>query len=293
MIDIYRNLHTHNYDINISVNEWKAILCLPEIQNDGNILSALEKWYLAPDYTASCKSLGERYGYDHNFFSVQNKRLGQFAVKHLKRFRLIGDDGKETYWGIAWIELKREKGIDILRLRPELADAIKELGLFSQDTDDATNQYLQKHDFRQEKRFEFLHEKCEKPTLSKRIMKSYPRDPVASKRALCHAEFKCEFDASHDTFPRMIDGLPYMETHHLIPLKYADYFEVSIDVPENIICLCSTCHNRIHYGRNKKEMIEYLWSLRKNDLHEVGIDVDLSQLFNFYQDINPVGSSTN
>jgi predicted HNH restriction endonuclease len=80
----------------------------------------------------------------------------------------------------------------------------------------------------------------------------------------------------------MIDGLPYMETHHLIPLKYADRFDISIDVPENTVCLCSTCHNRIHYGRNKKEMIEYLWSLRKNDLHQVGIDIDLSEILRFY-----------
>lgn len=282
MIDVYFNSRTHNYDINISVDEWKEILCLPEIQDDNNILSALEKWYLAPDYTASCKSLAEQYGRDSNFFSVQNRRLGQFAVKHLKRFRLIGDNDKETYWGIAWIELKREKGIYIVRLRPELVDAIKALGLFAQDTDYAVNQYLQKHDLNQEKRFEFLHEKYEKPPLSKRIMKSYPRDPVAAKRALCHAAFTCEFDSSHDTFPRMIDGLPYMETHHLIPLKYADRFDISIDVPENIVCLCSTCHNRIHYGRNKKEIIEYFWSLRKNDLHEVGIDIDLSEILSFY-----------
>jgi predicted HNH restriction endonuclease len=282
MINIYRNSQTHNYDTNIKVDEWKEILCLPEIQDDDNILSALEKWYLAPDYTASCKFLEERYGQDSNFFSVQNRRLGQFAVKHLKRFRLIGENDKETYWGIAWIELRREKGIYFFCLRPELVDAINALALFVQYTGLEVNKYLQNHDLSQEKRFEFLHEKYEKLPLSKRTTKSYPRDPVAAKRALCHASFICEFVASHDTFPRMIDGLPYMETHHLIPLKYADHFEISIDVPENIVCLCSTCHNRIHYGRNKEEIIEYLWSLRKNDLHDVGIDIDLSEILSFY-----------
>jgi len=282
MMDIYCNSRTHNYDINISATEWMEILRRPEIQDDDNILSALEKWYLAPEYTASCKSLGEIYGQDHRFFSVQNRRLGEFAVKHLNRFRLIGENGKETYWGVAWIELNKEKGKFIVRLRPELVSAIKALGLFAQETEDAVNHYLQKHDLRKEERFEFLHEKCEKPTLSKRTTESYPRNPIVAKRALCHAEFKCEFDASHGTFPRMIDGLPYMETHHLIPLKYADRFDISIDVPENTVCLCSTCHNRIHYGRNKKEMIEYLWSLRKNDLHQVGIDIDLSEILRFY-----------
>ena len=142
MIDFYRNSRSQNYDINISVDEWMDILCLPKIQDDENILLALEKWYLAPDYTDSCKSLGERYEYDYHFFSVQNKRLDIIAVNHLKRFRLIGDGGKETYWGVAWIELKREKGIYTVRLRPELVDAIRSLGLFTKDTDDTVNEYL-------------------------------------------------------------------------------------------------------------------------------------------------------
>lgn len=236
----------------------------------------------APDYTASCKSLGKQYGKSPNFFSVQNRRLGMFTVNHLKKFRLIGDNNKETYWGIPWIELKKDKGVYLVQLRPELVDAIRTLGLFAQDSGAGINQCLQKYDLSQEERFEFLHERREKPVLSQRTTKSYPRDPIASKRALCHAEFKCEFVATHETFPRKIDGLPYMETHHLVPLKYMDRFNGSIDVPENIVCLCSTCHNHIHYGRDKREMIEYLWLLRKNDLHAVGIDVDLSELFCFY-----------
>lgn len=129
-MDVYRNSRTHNYDVDISVDEWKEILCLPKVQNAKNILPALEKWYLAPDYTASCKSLGEKYGRDHRFFSVQNRRLGQIAADYLKRFRLIGDDDKETYWGIAWVEIKKEKGEYTVKLRRELVEAIMQLGLF-------------------------------------------------------------------------------------------------------------------------------------------------------------------
>jgi predicted HNH restriction endonuclease len=283
MIDVYRNLHTRNYDVDISAGEWRDILCLPEIRNNADMLWALEKWYLAPDYTASCKSMGEQYGRDFRYFSVQNRRLGQLVVKYLKRFKLIGGDGKETYWAVAWLELKREKGIYIVRLRPELVDAIKDLGLYAQDTGYALNQRLQEYNLKYEKRFEYLHERHEKPLSSEQIMKSYPRDPVAAKRALCHAEFACEYNTAHDSFPRMIDGRPYMETHHLIPLQYADNFKVSIDVPENIVCLCSTCHNRIHYGQDKQKMVEKLWSLRKNDLHEVGISLELPDILHIYK----------
>jgi hypothetical protein len=33
----------------------------------------------------------------------------------------------------------------------------------------------------------------------------------------------------------MIAALPDVETHHLVPLKYADCFDVSLDVPENYV----------------------------------------------------------
>lgn len=97
MVDIHRDPITRNYDVPISVNEWEEILQLPQVKNDSNILSALGKWYLAPNYIASCKSLGKQYGYSHNFFSIQNMRLGKIAVNYINRFRLIGENGKETY----------------------------------------------------------------------------------------------------------------------------------------------------------------------------------------------------
>ena len=283
MIYIHRNPATNNYDVSISTNEWKEILQLPQVKTDPNILFALEKWYDAPAYTASCKSLGERYGYSHNFFSVQNMRLGKIAVEYIKRFEFIGDDGKETYWPVAWIEIAKKNGIYIVQLRPELVKAIKGLNLFETDTDTAVNQHLQNLDMKHET-FDFTYEQHKKPTLSlsTRPRKTFSRSVEAAKNSLRHARWKCEFNASHETFPRRIDGLPYLETHHLIPLKYANRFGTSIDVPENIVCLCSMCHNRIHYGKNNREIIEYLWNLRKDDLRKLGIDIGLSQLLTFY-----------
>lgn len=261
--------------------EWKEILQLPQIINDPNILLALEKWYFAPYYTASCKSLGKQYGQDLRFFSVQNMRLGKIAVNHIKRFRLIGENGKETYWPVAWIEMAKENGAYIMQLRPELVEAIRALNLFEADVDAVINKHLQNLDMEHET-FDFSYEKHEKPTLSVRTLKTFSRSVKAAKNALCHAEWKCEFNASHQTFPRRIDGFPYLETHHLIPLKYANKFNVSIDVPENIVCLCSTCHNRIHYGQNNKEIIECLWNLRKDNLRKLGIAINLSELLTFY-----------
>ncbi len=78
----------------------------------------------------------------------------------------------------------------------------------------------------------------------------YKRDRQKSINAIVHANFQCEIDNMHRTFIRKKSSIPYTEAHHLIPLSYQDYFEYSLDIEENIVSLCSNCHNEIHYGIN-------------------------------------------
>ena len=44
-----------------------------------------------------------------------------------------------------------------------------------------------------------------------------------------------------------------------------DFYENNVDFVENIICLCPTCHRKIHYAINsdKKEMLQILFKKRK------------------------------
>ena len=127
---IRRNPETNNYDIDITAGEWKDILRLPAVQHAPNLLVALEKWYKAPAQTSSCKQLARQYGLTHQFFSIQNVRLGRLAVRHLARFRLVGANGRETYWPVAWLELSEHHGEYTMQLRPELVEAIRQLGIF-------------------------------------------------------------------------------------------------------------------------------------------------------------------
>ena len=68
-----------------------------------------------------------------------------------------------------------------------------------------------------------------------------------SKYALRKAGYKCEADKCHATF-NTAKGVQYMEGHHLIPcttsnaVAFYEKFSVNIDCPENIVCLCPTCH---------------------------------------------------
>lgn len=75
---------------------------------------------------------------------------------------------------------------------------------------------------------------------------------------------QCEYDNSHITFIQEKNKQQYVEAHHIIPLKYQDKFENSLDVYANVISLCPNCHRRIHYGLNSdvKNMLHKIYSER-------------------------------
>ena len=116
--------------------------------------------------------------------------------------------------------------------------------------------------------------------LNERIV--YPRNRQTAINALAHAGYVCEIDANHPTFIRKQIGKPYTEPHHLIPMSQQDCFSVSLDVEENIVSLCSTCHNHIHYGKGAAELLKKLYEKRKAALHSVGIDITEEALISFY-----------
>ena len=119
--------------------------------------------------------------------------------------------------------------------------------------------------------------------------RSVVKKAYVSKQALRKAKFKCEFDGSHYTF--LTDkGVPYMEGHHLIPCtasnteRFWSENKRNIDCVENIICLCPTCHRRIHFGSKdeKETIIRDLYNKRKLLLQDVGIDISIDELFALY-----------
>lgn len=110
-----------------------------------------------------------------------------------------------------------------------------------------------------------------------------------SKLALKQANFKCEFDNNHATFLTS-KGIPYMEGHHLIPCTFANSenywskYGRNIDCVENIICLCPTCHRRIHLGSNdeKNAIIRILYQKQILSLNTAGIDISIEELLSLY-----------
>lgn len=110
------------------------------------------------------------------------------------------------------------------------------------------------------------------------------RDPQCAADALQHADFLCEYKSSDPTFLRK-NGKPYTEPHHLIPIsKYQD-FAYSVDVMENIVSLCSHCHNLLHYGRleDKVPVLKKLYNERKEALENCGLSITYEQLEKYYK----------
>ena len=97
-----------------------------------------------------------------------------------------------------------------------------------------------------------------------------------------HANYKCEVDKDHKCFLRKDGETPYTEAHHLVPLSFQDDFEYSLDIEENIVSLCSNCHNEIHYGYNAINIITQLYEERKDLLKGKGIDITLEKLLSYY-----------
>lgn len=99
---------------------------------------------------------------------------------------------------------------------------------------------------------------------------------------MAYAGYKCECNERHQSFLSRATGLPYMETHHLIPMEYYDSFDVSIDIEENIVSLCPNCHREIHNGKDASVIVKKLYEQRKPYLQKAGIDISLNQLLIWY-----------
>ena len=123
----------------------------------------------------------------------------------------------------------------------------------------------------------------EAPLIEKRTQYIYPRKQYESKNALKRAQYLCEVDSSHLLFKRRNSPNNYTEPHHLIPLSaHCDFPEFDLDREQNIVSLCSNCHNLLHYGASYKEVLYELYIQRRELLKQIGITISFEQLLRYY-----------
>lgn len=112
---------------------------------------------------------------------------------------------------------------------------------------------------------------------------TYPRDANVALRAIKAAGHKCERKGcERQLFAREKDKMPYVEPHHLIPLSCNGDFDNTLDTEANIVALCSSCHNEIHYGKNRSDIIKELYDERLDRLKNAGIEVTIDELLWYY-----------
>ncbi len=71
----------------------------------------------------------------------------------------------------------------------------------------------------------------------------YSRDPAVAAYALKKSNGVCGGCNEDAPFISKSTGLPYLEIHHIIPLK-----DGGSDTIDNVIALCPNCHREKHYG---------------------------------------------
>ena len=65
------------------------------------------------------------------------------------------------------------------------------------------------------------------------------------------SRYKCEFDISHSLFIAKATGCPYLEAHHIIPIRFQKQLHgLKLDSLNNLCCLCPACHRAIHHAED-------------------------------------------
>ena len=170
-----------------------------------------------------------------------------------------------------------------------LYDALASLALGEDTYDDADDEAIEAlfdENSGSEKHYSGKLKNPQAMTTSGGSSKAKPkRDPQIAANALVNANYKCEYDPEDKLFLRKKSGKPYTEPHHLIPISKYKNFAYSVDVEENIVSLCSHCHNLIHYGRDKdKEIVlRKIYNERIDQLKDAGLFLTFEQLMRYYK----------
>ncbi|MBE7019643.1 MAG: HNH endonuclease [Ruminococcaceae bacterium] len=116
------------------------------------------------------------------------------------------------------------------------------------------------------------------------LIKQYHRSKIVSRNALIKAGCLCEVDNTHPVFKRKNSNMNYTEPHHIIPVyAFADFPDVDLDREQNVVSLCSHCHNLLHYGSEIDYVLKPLYEQRKELLKLIGLEITYEDLKKYYK----------
>ncbi len=111
---------------------------------------------------------------------------------------------------------------------------------------------------------------------------------LRKRQARMLGSYKCALETINNCkpiyFTSKTSGKNYLELHHFLPREFRNDFSHSIEVLANYITLCPRCHRQIHLAldRERKHLINSLYSDRKFRLEIVGLKTDLKEIYEYY-----------
>lgn len=175
--------------------------------------------------------------------------------------------------------------IDSKRILPEVMEKAKSILAKEKMEECFQTERVEERQFIKEFNQEIRYDNSprEVPMIKERKQYIYPRKQTEAKKALERAKCLCEVDCNHFVFKRRNGKTNYTEPHHLVPLSaYRDFPEVDLDREQNIVSLCSNCHNLLHYGEGYEDLLYTLYIQRKPLLEQISINICFEKLHSYY-----------
>lgn len=269
---------------------WKELLDDDAIFNSDDI-KILAQIYSCPGHATTCKDLGIKNNCHPTSFITPITSLARRVLKARGLNPTKKDNGENSLWPVLFHGKYINNDLFEWRIKKELSQALVEKypdidsSKNNRKIDDELINDINNFDLSQIKKG-FTYKGKAKPkgeVISEGLRLGYKRDRQTSINALAKANFLCEIDGEHQSFIRKSSDLKYTEPHHLVPMAYSDEFDVSLDVEENIVSLCSNCHNHLHYGKDIELQISNLYNERKAYLEQAGIRITLEGLMEMYE----------
>lgn len=110
---------------------------------------------------------------------------------------------------------------------------------------------------------------------------TYKRNPELAILRFEKSEYRCEINLEHETFTSIKSERPFVEAHHLVPMKFQSIVDYPLDNLDNLISLCPNCHRAFHHAIID-EKIYYLNNIyeKRKELHERYTIEDLKGFYN-------------
>jgi len=126
------------------------------------------------------------------------------------------------------------------------------------------------------------------PVLTETCLKeryTHNRDRILINQAQKMVCYQCEIDKNHKTFIAQRNHQPYVEGHHIIPLKMQNEFNNNLDVYANVLILCPNCHRFFHFGEKaeKIKILNNIYDVRNERLAASGIIINRNEFVDLIQ----------